>query len=422
LSPTEIVITGIGIVSPIGTGRERFWEALLAGRSGVRRITLFDPSGLPVQIAGEVSDFDPKPYLRQRKTLKIMCRDSQMGVAAGKLACDDASLAEGGIDPERFGVVLGADRICNPVVDSEPAYRKCTVDGQFRYDLWGTEGLAASFPLSFLRVLPNMIACHVSIAQDARGPNNTIHQGDVSALLAVHEAARVIERGMADVMIAGGASSQMDAYDWVRHCGLGGLSRRQGDPASASRPFDADRDGQVRGEGAAALVFESRRHAESRGATILARLLGWGSGCEPVNGDRLPQGASIRRAMTTALDRAGLDCAGLGHIHAHGLGKVEEDRIEAQAIHAVAPATPVTAAKSFFGNLAAAGGAVEMAASVLSVATGTVPVTLNYQRPDPQCPVEVIHGRPLESAAATALVINWTPAGQAAAIVVGGPK
>ena len=417
-----MVITGLGVVSPIGIGKDAFWDALCAGRSGVGRITLFDASGLPVSIAAEVRDFDPKPYVRHRKSLKLMCRDAQLGVAAAKLACQDAGLRAGQIDPERLGVVLGADRICSPVLGSEACYRACTVDGRFDFQLWGTRGMESSFPLTFLRVLPNMIASHVSIAHDARGPNNTIHQGDVSSLLAIQEAARVIRRGMADVMIAGGASSQMDPFDWVRHCTLGGLSHRQDDPAAASRPFDADRDGQVRGEGAAALILESRRHAEARGAGILARLLGWAATCDHDRGNNGPPVASgLGRAMTAALRQAHLEPGGLGHLNAHGLSTIEGDAIEARAIQKAAPSVPVTALKSYFGNLGAASGAVEVAASVLSLAHGVVPPTLNYRTPDPDCPLEVIHGRALEQTAATAMAINWTRSAQAAAVVLGGP-
>jgi len=422
LSAVEVVITGLGVVSPIGIGKSAFWDALCAGQSGVGRITLFDASGLPVSIAAEVPDFDPKPYVRHRKSLKLMCRDAQLGVAAATLACRDAGVQVGQIDPDRLGVVLGADRICSPVLGSEPCYRACSVSGQFDFGLWGTRGMEASFPLTFLRVLPNMIASHVSIAEDARGPNNTIHQGDVSSLLAIQEAARVIQRGMADVMIAGGASSQMDPFDWVRHFTLDDLSHRQDDPAAASRPFDADRDGQVRGEGAAALILESRQHAEARRAGILARLLGWAAVCDYDRGNHEPPVTkALERAMTAALGHARLEPGGLGHLNAHGLSTVDGDRVEARALREVAPAVPVTALKSYFGNLGAAGGAVEAAASVLSLAHRAVPATLNYETPDPQCPLEVIHGQALEPAAPTALAVSWTRSGQAVAVVLGSP-
>ncbi|HOM17594.1 MAG TPA: beta-ketoacyl-[acyl-carrier-protein] synthase family protein [Thermoguttaceae bacterium] len=412
-----IVITGIGIVSPIGVGKGACWESVLAGRSGVRRISLFDPSGLPVQIAGEIADFDPKPFLYNRKALKLMARDTQLGVAAAKLAWEDAGLRSGMVDPDRIGVVLGADRICNPVPESEAAYRNCMVDGRFDFSRWGTVGMEASYPLSFLRVLPNMIACHISIGLDARGPNNTIHQGDVSSLLAIEEAVRVLQREWADVVLAGGASSQMDPYDWVRHCTLNTLSHRHDAPAGACRPFDAFRDGQVRGEGAAVFVLERASHAQARGATIFGRILSTASASEPYRQGRLPEGSALRRVIQQALQQAGLNTQGLGHINAHGLSTVEDDPLEAQVLHQVVPETPVTAPKSFFGNLGAAGGAVEVAISLLGLMHGVIPPTLNYQNPDPACPVEVVHGSPEESIGPV-LAINWNRTGQAAALIV----
>ena len=414
-----MVITGIGVLSPIGMGREAFWAALCRGQSGVGLIESFDASGLPVSIAAEVRDFEPKRHVVNRKQLKVMCRDAQFGVAAAALACRDADIRTGRIDPERFGVVLGADRICTSLDDSEPTYRACTVDGRFDFSRWGSVGMAASFPLNFLKVLPNMIASHVSIAVDARGPNNTIHQSEASGLLAVAEAASAIRRGAADVMLAGGASSQLNPFDCIRHCVMGNISHRQDDPAAAMRPFDADRDGQVWGEGAAAFILESRAHAEARGATILARLRGAASACDPPAGRA--SGLGLRRAMRIALAEAKVDARQLGHVNANGLSTREDDWIESQAICDVAPDVPVTAPKSYFGNLGAATGVMEMAVSVLALGTGLVPPTLNYRRPDPQCPVQVIHGEPLASSNAAALLVNRTGIGQAVAVVLAGP-
>ena len=422
LPSTEVVITGLGVVSPIGIDRGAFWAALRHGRSGIRRIGAFDCSALPVRIAAEVRDFAADQFVAKRKDLKVMCRDAQLGVAAAKLACDDAGLAEGAADPERFGVVLGADRICVSMEDCEATYQRCVVGGRFDFSRWASDGMAATHPLSFLRVLPNMIASHVSIAHDARGPNNTIHQAEVSALIAVTEAARIIQRGSADVMITGGASSELNPFDCVRRCVTGILSRRHDDPTAVVRPFDADRDGQVWGEGAAVFVLESRRHAEARGADILGRLIGWANTCEPRARRSRLRGAGLRRAMHMALRRANLQAGSLGHVNAHGVSTIGDDQLEARAIADVAHSVPVTAPKSYFGNLGAAGGAMEMAASVLSLRAGLVPATLNYERPDPRCPLQVIHGEPLTSATAPAMLLNWTSVGQSTAVVAAGPN
>ncbi len=416
MPPTEIVITGLGVVSPLGIGRTAFWEALSAGRSGIGPITQIDSSGLTVHIAGEVKDFEPKRFITNRKGLKLMSRDAQLGIAASVLACQEAGIAAGVVDPERFGVVLGADRICGSVYESEEPYRRSVVDGHFDIRRWGTHAMPASFPLSFLRVLPNMITSHISIAHDARGPNNTIHHTEVSSLLAVSEAVRVIERGWADVMLAGGASSQMNPFDWARFCKTGVLSLRQDDPSRILRPFDRDRDGKVIGEGAAVFVLESRRHAESRGAVVLGRILGFCSTHEPPTHNRSSE--SLQHAIRGALDRAGMQPADVGHVNAHGVSTVDDDRIEAASLRAAVGDVPVTAPKSYFGDLGAAGGAMEAAVSVLALDAGQVPPTLNYEHPDPECPVEVIHGRPLASAQPVALLVNNTPIGQAAAVVI----
>jgi 3-oxoacyl-[acyl-carrier-protein] synthase II len=241
--------------------------------------------------------------------------------------------------------------------------------------------------------------------------------------LAVAEAMGVIQRGAADAMLAGGASSQLNPFDCIRHCVMGNISCRHDDPAAAMRPFDADRDGQVWGEGAAVFVLESRRHAEARGAEILATVNSKAAACDPpMNGSPGKKGLGLRRAMKIALETAGIDAAELGHINAHGLSTTEDDCIEAQAIHAVAPGVPVTAPKSYFGNLGAAGGAMEMAASALALKARLTPASLNYRHADPQCPVPVVSEGPIPSSKPSALLINRTSAGQAVAVVLTGPE
>ena len=415
----EIVITGMGIVSPIGIGREAFWDALLAGHCGIGPVTQTNLSGMPPQLAGEVRNFDAKKFVTNRKSLKVMSRDAQLGVAASTLACHDAGIVTGKIDPERFGVVLGADPICSPIQESETTYGACLANGRFDFQLWGTKGMAASFPLGFLRVLPNMVASHVSIAQDARGPNNTIHEGEISSLLAVIESASVIQRGMADVMLAGGASSQMHPLDFVRRIAMGNVSPRYEDPTSVVRPFDARRDGYVWSEGAAVLVLESREHAESRGAKILAGLKGWGAAFEAVNSHGALSGGGLRRAIATALDRAAAKADGLGHVMAHGLSTVRDDALEAAVLHDMLPQTPVTALKGHLGNAAAAGAVMELAASIIAMQQGCLPAIRNYQHPDPACPLQVVRDQPLVISRGDALCLTWMPLGQAAAVVVG---
>lgn len=416
----EVVITGLGVVSPIGIGTEAFWSSLVEGRSGIRPTSLLEGDGAPRPIGGEVCHFDPKQFVRQRKSLKLMSRDIQLAVAAAELASKNARLDASPPDPDRLGIVFGSDMILCELEEMVPAYRGCMVDGKFQYELWGKHAMSDLFPLWMLKYLPNMPACHIAIAQDARGHNNTLTLAEVSSLAAIGEAMRVIQRGQADVIIAGGASSRLHPSVWSRRAGYQ-LSNRLDDPAAACRPFDADRDGTVWGEGAAAFVMEDRRHAEARGAAVLAMPLAHASAFEPRRNDRPLKGDAIRAAIRRALREAELSPNQIGHVNAHGMGTTLEDQVEAQAIRDTLADVPVTAPKSYFGNLVAGAGAVEMAVSVLGCQRGTIPPTLNYQRPDPLCPVNVIHGQPLNTSLRTAMVLNHVSLGRAVAMVIAYP-
>lgn len=420
-SNRDIVVTGVGVVSPIGIGKEPFWSALGEGRSGVRQLPAFSDPALPIPFGGEVADFDPKQYVRPRKSLKIMSRDIQLAFAAADLAIADSRLRESALDPERFGVMLGADIIPCDIEELVGTYRHCMVDGRFDFQRWGQAFPAELFPLWMLKYLPNMPACHIGIAQDARGPNNTVTMGEVSTLSATCEAARVLDRGQADVVIAGGVGAKTLAALWVRHQ-VYGQSQRFADPTAASRPFDASRDGIVHGEAAGAVVLETQSNAQARGAKPLARLLGYAGTFEPRRKDQPRQGESIRRAIRCALQAAQLQPSDIGFVAAHGASTVEGDRLEAQAIRDTLGNVPVTAAKSYFGHPGAASGALEMAVCLLAFEHGVVPPTLNYDQPDPQCPVNVIHGSPLSLSRPTALVLSHSPNGQAVALILGGAE
>lgn len=416
----EVVITGLGVVSPIGVGQEAFWRSLAEGRSGVRRLTSWTPPADLPCFGGEIADFDAKLYVRPRKSLKVMCRDIQLAVAAAEMAWTDAHLPPQPPEPERIGVVLGADMIqCEPE-ELAPAFWGCIEEGRFEFRRWAERAMPEIFPLWMLKYLPNMPACHVGIIRDARGPTNTIVLGEVSSLSALGEAVRVIQRGEADLMLAGGASSRIHPVLYVRSP-LWEVSRRADAPESACRPFDQDRDGLVNGEGAAVFVLESADHARARGAPVHARILAYAEAFEP-RPDRGPiTGQAVEKAILFALRRAGLSPSEVGHINAHGMSTRHDDRIEAQAIHRTLPDAPVVAPKSYFGYLGAGSGAVETAASVLALRHRLLPPTLNYHRPDPECPVHVAAEtlRPLGQATAVKLSHAWT--GQAAALVLAGP-
>jgi 3-oxoacyl-[acyl-carrier-protein] synthase II len=417
VSARDIVITGLGVVSPIGVGLDAFWSSLLEGRGGVRPVTLFDASGMPVTFGAEVANFDPKEFVKPRKSLKVMSRDIQLGVSAADMACTQAGITPGSFDPDRLGVVFGSDMILCLLEDVESAYRGCRVDGKFDFNRWGSQAMTQMYPLWMLRYLPNMSACHIAIAHDARGHNNSLTMAEASSLLAVSEAVRIIERGHVDMVLVGGASSRIHPTTFVR-AGISDVSRRCDQPAAASRPFDAARDGAVYGEGAAAMVLETRSHAEQRGAKIQGRVLGFASAFESRHNGTPLGGSAVRASIIGALRSAGLTPADIGHVNANGLSTICDDRVEAQAIRDVLGNVPVTAPKSFFGNIGAGTGAVEMVASVLALQENLVPITLNYEQPDPLCPVNVIHGEPHRDAPPIALLLNQAPAGQAVAVVI----
>ncbi|MGE3409611.1 MAG: beta-ketoacyl synthase [Pirellulales bacterium] len=417
-SHQEAVITGVGVVSPIGIGRDVFWRSLVEGQSGVRPLSEIKAPEMPVWIGGEVRDFDPKDRIN-RKSLKVMSRDIQMAVVAAALAADDAKLSAGAADPERMGVTFSSDLIQAPPVEMEQAYRRCMADGPFDFSKWASAAQSEIYPLWFLKHLPNMPACHIAILHDLRGPNNTITVGETSCLAALAEGVRYIQRGSADVVFCGGVGSNVRTTPFCRSF-LSQVSLRNHDPTAACRPFDADRDGQVNGEGAAVFVVESRASAQARGANILCSVLGYGCAQDTRWTSPPRTGQVIERSIRVALKDAGRQPADVGHVNANGVATISDDAMEATAIAAVLNDVPVTAPKSFFGNLGSGSGAVELAASVLGLAHKSVPFTLNYERPDPACPVNVVRSRPMTGAKPLAVVLNQSRTGQAAALVIEG--
>ena len=370
---------------------------------------------------GEVADFDPKQHVRPRKSLKVMSRDIQLAVAAADMACADGRLRDQAVDPDRLGVVFGADMMTCELEDMVNVYRGCTVDGRFDFSRWGTVAMAEIFPLWMLKYLPNMLACHIGIAQDARGPNDSVVLGEVSSLAALSEAVGVIRRGQADVMIVGGGSSRLHPATLVPGGGpfLVASQRRSGGGLSPVRR-PPRRHGLWRGSGGLAAgdprpCRRPRRQGPRPHPCLCRRVRAPPARAAPP-GPRHPPRHGRRAAP------CGFVAADVGHVNAHGASTRHDDQIEAQAIRAVLGDTPVTAPKSCFGNLGAGSGAVEMVASVLACRNGLVPPTRNYQVPDPDCPIHVVHGRPLEVKQPTALVLNHTPHGQAMSVVLAGPE
>jgi 3-oxoacyl-[acyl-carrier-protein] synthase II len=415
-SSRRAVITGIGIISPLGCEVTTFRRSLAEGRSGVRRVQAFDPSGLPVQFAAEVPDFDAKSYVekKDRRNLRIMARTIQLAVAGAQRALEDGAVDKNKLDKTRFGVEYGSGLIASElpeIVDAARVSVNCQ-PGSVDLDKWGELGLGAIPPLWMLKYLPNMLACHVSILHDAQGPNNSITESDAASLLALGEAYRILQRDGADFFLVGGAESKINPLSMVRQCLFEPLSHRNDAPEKASRPFDRRRDGLVLGEGAAVFCFEDLEHAKNRGARIYAEVVGFGSAF-----DVKKDGRGVARAIRAALAEAGVSPEEIDHVNAHGLGTVASDRWEARGVFEIfGDRVPVFAPKSYFGNLGAGGGLLELAASLVGFQQGQVPATLNYEEPDPECPVSVAAS--VRTARTPFMVkVSFTQMGQCAALV-----
>ena len=419
----RVVVSGIGVVSPIGVGNTAFWDNLKRGRSGIDYLQSIPNDGLPSRFAAEITDFRPEDYVRDRKFLKVMSRDIQLGVSAASLAVQDSALQPGDIDPARLGVEFGAGRMSFTPEEVAAAVRNCSQTGdEFQMTRWGEDGMGEITPLWLLRQLPNMPACHVSIEHNARGPNNTITSSDASALLALAEAVRVIERGVADCMIVGACGSNIHPVDITKLSLFDNLSSRHDDPSRACRPFDFERDGTIVGEGAAAFMIERYEHAVRRGADIYAEVIGVGAGCDGRGYSNGAGGVGLVRAIESAFRRSNTNPDEIGHINAHGKSTQRDDLVEARAYHRAfgnaARDLPVTALKSYFGNFDAGAGAVELAGSLLALRHGELPATLNYEVPDPRCGLNVVHDGPRVLRNKTALSVNRTTMGQSAAAIV----
>ncbi len=419
----RVVVTGIGVVSPIGIGSDIFWNSLVGNRSGIDFLQSVPGDGLPSAFGAEVRDFDPAQHLRDRKFLKVMSRDIQLGVASANLAVTDAGIRPGDVDPYRMGVEFGAGRMTSHPSELAAAAALCRDEAdQFTMTRWGEGAVGNIAPLWLLRQLPNMPACHISIDHNACGPNNTITCRDTSALLALAEAVRIIEAGRADVMIVGAASSNIHPVDIAKFHRFEGLSRRSDDPSRACRPFDFERDGAVVGEGGATFIVESYEHAVRRGASIYAEILGIGAGCDGRGSANEAGGVGLVRAMEASIRKASIRPDELGHVNAQGKSTQPDDIVESRAYSRVFGdcllKVPVTAMKSFVGHFDAGAGAVELAGTLLALKYGEVPATLNYEVPDPRCRLNVVREGPQRLRTRTAISVNRTAMGQSAAAVL----
>ena len=376
---TRIVVTGIGIVSPIGLSADTTWESLLAGRSGVDHISSFDPEPFETQIAAEVKGFEPTDFL-DRKEARRMDRFVQFAAVASQEAVAKAGLDMGKEEAERVSVMIGS---------GIGGIRTLSQELQVLLE----RGPSKVNPFLIPMMLGDMASGRVSMILGAKGPNFSAISSCATGADTIGEAAEIIRRGDADVAIAGGSEAAICPIGIAGFNACGALSRRNHEPQKASRPFDADRDGFVLGEGGSVLVLESLEHALARGAEPLAELAGYGATADAHHITQpAPEGEGGARAMRIALKKAGLTPKDVGYINAHGTSTPMNDKYETMAIKSVfgpeAYKIPISSTKSMTGHLLGAGGALEAAICVLAVSRGAIPPTINLDQPDPDCDLD----------------------------------
>ncbi len=389
----RVVITGLGVVSPVGNNQEDFWKSLSQGRGGIGRISRFDVSKYSAQIAGEVKDFDPALYM-DRKELRRMDRYTHYAMAAAKMAVEDSGLKIEGEFAERVGVIIASG--IGGTETWEAQHQKLLESGPDKVS-----------PFFVPMMISDIAAGYVSIAFGAKGPNYATVSACASAGHAIADALRIIETGDSEAMICGGAEAPITPLALAGFCSLRALSTRNDHPENASRPFDKDRDGFVMGEGAGLVVLEELEHAKARGARIYAELAGSG-----ITGDAhhitapAPGGEGAARAMRMALKNAGLKPEEVDYINAHGTSTDLNDKYETAAIKTVfgehASKLAVSSTKSMTGHLLGAAGGVELIATALCMKHGVIHPTINYTTPDPECDLDYVpnQARPAEIRAA----------------------
>jgi 3-oxoacyl-[acyl-carrier-protein] synthase II len=381
ISGRRVVVTGVGLVTPLGIGTHETWRAVLAGQSGIGQITRFDTTDWPVTIAGEVEGFDPLVWL-SRKDAKKMDRFIHYAIAASRMAMAHAGLGETVPEPDRAGVVVGVG--LGGLETLEAAVHTVYNRGPRKVS-----------PFTLPKLLANMAPGHISIMLGARGPNLSSVSACATGAHSIGDAARLIAMGDADLMIAGGCEATVTPLGIAGFAAMKALSRRNDDPTTASRPFDADRDGFVSAEGAGVLILELLEHAQARGANILCEVAGYGQSSDAFHMTQPdPEGRGAQACMRNALRDAELEPTAVHYINAHGTSTPWNDRTESQAIRAVfgehADALAVSSTKSMTGHTLGAAGAIEGAFCALAIAEQVAPPTINLQTPGEGCDLDYV--------------------------------
>ncbi|NLD05133.1 MAG: beta-ketoacyl-ACP synthase II [Synergistaceae bacterium] len=394
----RVVITGVGAVTPIGIGKEEYWEALEKGESGVSLITLFDTSNHIVKIGAEVKDFDPEQWL-DKKEVRRTDRILHLSTAATDLAIKDAGLDLGSLDEEKFGVYIGTG-----------VGGIGTIDESFTTLFAKGPGRVSPFMVPMM--IANMPAAYAAIRYKAKGPNMAVVTACASSINNIGEAYYCIQRGDADIMISGGAEAAITSIATAGFTSLKALSTRNDDPEHASRPFDADRDGFVMGEGSGILILEELEHAKSRGAHIYAEITGYGNTCDAYHITAPdPDGDGAYRSMYMAMKNAGWGPEEVDLINAHGTSTSLNDKMETAAIKRLlgqyAGKVMVQSTKSMVGHTLGAAGAIETIAALLAIEEGIVHPTINQFNPDPECDLNTVPNKAVRAEVNKVLINNF---------------
>ncbi|HKQ66141.1 MAG TPA: beta-ketoacyl-ACP synthase II [Methylomirabilota bacterium] len=381
MSTRRVVVTGLGVLSPVGNTVDEFWSALLQGRSGIGPITKFDTAGYPTRIAGEVKNFDPLNFV-DKKDARRLDPYLQYAVAASALAVQDAALDTSKVEASRFGVLIGSG--IGGITTLLESHRNLLEKGPDRVS-----------PFFIPMLIVNMASGLVSMRFGAKGPNSSVVTACATGNHAIGDSFEILQRGDADVMIAGGSEAIIIPLTIAGFCSMKAMSTRNEEPTKAMRPFDATRDGFVCGEGAGIVVLETLEHAQARDARIYAEIVGYG-----MTGDAHhmtapdPEGDGAARAMAMAVRDAGLEPSAVGYVNAHGTSTPYNDKFETLAIKRVfgehARRLAVSSTKSMTGHLLGAAGGIEAIATVLALHHGVLPPTINYETPDPDCDLDYI--------------------------------
>ena len=377
----RVVITGLGAITPVGNTAEAFWQALLAGQSGIGAITRFDAANYDAKIAGEVKGFDPTAFI-DKKEARRMDRFTQFAIAASRMALTDSGLDLGKEDRSRIGAFVGSG--IGGMDTLHEQYRTLFEKGPNRIS-----------PFFIPMMIANMAAGQVSIAFGLQGPSSCVVTACATGTNCIGDAMRVIQRGDADVMVAGGTEAAVSPAGMAGFCAMKALSTRNDAPEKASRPFEKDRDGFVMGEGSGIVVLESLEHAVARGARIYAELAGYGTNADAYHVTApAPEGAQAARCMELAINDAGLTVADIDYINAHGTSTPLNDKNETLGIKALfgdqAKNVAVSSIKSMTGHLLGAAGGVECVATALTIVHDMMPPTINYDTPDPELDLDYV--------------------------------